>query len=502
MIKIFCNKKEKDLKNFWNHIVFHPTDAIEDDWGKRILDKIAEDNAAKTVRIYSMMEDIFTCDENGDIKADYTLNDYRIDYLLSKGFKPHIVYAFIPGWLCERTDITNHSQKSKTRYKGKMLYNSRVTDYSKWAEICRQYTRHIVEKYGEEIVSGWRIHCYNEPDHKGFFYNDAPDMYARLREYCKLYDAFEEGVTSVSKKIPIGGPALAQSGYNLEFLELFLNHVRDNNKKLDFICFHSYGSSISNLNDGTRPLRIRGPLFNAQSIAKIAGICGFSETPLIWDEWGALGSGFLNVEECPKAIFRETEVYSAYFVKMLTHLDEIEFPVEEMMICLSGQHEMKTDFSGFRNFFTLNFYQKPIYNAFVLAARLGNEKLSFYVRRTHEHVSVMPTRHKDGHMSVLFAYADAEFRNELPEIEVPIRFLETGGKYRIEKYVIDEDNANAIKKYRELGCPDNPTEEQKKQIREFATLKPEAAGEISSDKPDYSFAMKNNSVVLLELYPY
>ena len=82
MIRIFTDKKEKDLKNFWNHIVFHPTDAIEDDWGKRILDKCAEDKAVKTVRIYTMMEDIFTLDENGEMHADYTLNDYRIDYLL------------------------------------------------------------------------------------------------------------------------------------------------------------------------------------------------------------------------------------------------------------------------------------------------------------------------------------------------------------------------------------------------------------------------------------
>ncbi|MBQ2742805.1 MAG: hypothetical protein IJF32_08380 [Oscillospiraceae bacterium] len=501
MIKIFCDKKEKKLRNFWNHIVFHPTDAIEDDWGRRILDKCAEDKAVKTVRIYSMMENIFSLDENGEITADYELNDYRIDYLLSKGFEPHIVYAFIPGWLCERTDITNKAQKGKTRYKGKMLYNSRVTDYSKWEEICRQYTRHIIDKYGEETVSGWRVHCYNEPDHKGFFYNDAPDMYARLSEYCKLYDAFEAGVTSVSGKIQIGGPALAQSGYNLEFLELFLNHVRENNKKLDFIAFHSYGASVGKLNDGISHLRVRGSFYNAFTIAKITKLCGFGNLPLVWDEWGALSEGYLNIEDCPKAIFRENEVYSAYFVKLLTELDEIDAPFEKMMICLSGQHEMKADFSGLRNFFTLNFFPKPIYNAFVLAGKLGEEKLSFYARRTHEHVSVMPTVHEDGHISVLFAYADAELRNELPEIEVPLRFLGIDRAYRVEKYIIDKKHANAIEKYRELGCPDNPTDEQKKEIYDFATLKAESAGEISPENSNYEFMMENNSVVLLELYP-
>ena len=38
---------------------------MEDAWGKRILDKMSEDNAIDTVRIYAMLEDIVYIDENG-----------------------------------------------------------------------------------------------------------------------------------------------------------------------------------------------------------------------------------------------------------------------------------------------------------------------------------------------------------------------------------------------------------------------------------------------------
>jgi len=31
MIKVNCNNVLKKQHNFWNHIHFHPTDAIEDD---------------------------------------------------------------------------------------------------------------------------------------------------------------------------------------------------------------------------------------------------------------------------------------------------------------------------------------------------------------------------------------------------------------------------------------------------------------------------------------
>ena len=40
MIKIF-NETEKIQKNFWNNCLFHPTDAVEDAWGKRILDTMS-----------------------------------------------------------------------------------------------------------------------------------------------------------------------------------------------------------------------------------------------------------------------------------------------------------------------------------------------------------------------------------------------------------------------------------------------------------------------------
>ena len=66
MKKVFVDaqKPVKKVNNFWNHIHFHPTDAIEDVWGQRILDSVAADRAAKMVRIYAMLEDIVYEGEN------------------------------------------------------------------------------------------------------------------------------------------------------------------------------------------------------------------------------------------------------------------------------------------------------------------------------------------------------------------------------------------------------------------------------------------------------
>ena len=52
-LQINTSERTRTIHNFWNHIHFHPTDAIEDDWGQRILNRIHEDGIAGTVRTVS-----------------------------------------------------------------------------------------------------------------------------------------------------------------------------------------------------------------------------------------------------------------------------------------------------------------------------------------------------------------------------------------------------------------------------------------------------------------
>lgn len=506
MINIDTGQVSKKLRKFWTGAVFHPTDAIEDDWGKRILDRIADDKALDTIRIYTMMEDIVTLDEQGNMQYDFTLNDYRLDYLLSRGFHILLAYAFLPPWLCADADRTSAVSKNKTRYKGKMIVASYATDYSKWQEICRAYTAHIVERYGEDVVATWQLQCYNEANIEPFFMKGEKDPVRRSEEYCKLYDGFEAGIRAVSEKLCIGGPAMAEPRVDEQFLIHFLRHIRQHKRKLDFISFHTYGCSPAEINSGERPLHLKNSLPSFDSVLRICKEEGFADLPLICDEWGAACSGFYNIEECPGLWFRETEMYAAYFTKMLTLYDEMDLPLDMMMICLSGQHEMVTDFSGFRNFFTLNFYPKPIYNAHILASRLGTDKLCFELTDRMDptvagYLSVLPTRHEDGHISILLAYADDAFLENLPDTEITLNLMGLQQTAKVQLTRIDKDHANAYTGYCRLGKPDTPTEAQKEDIHAFACCHTEDYGTVSPTDPQFLLPMTNHAVVLIEITP-
>jgi len=498
MIRIFTDKKEKDLKNFWGHIVFHPPNAIEDDWGRLYLDKIAEDGAAKTVRIYSMFEEMVTLDENGEMQFDFSKNDARIDYLLGKGFKPHISYGFFPPWLAAEQE----EDFLRCRYKDANFYASYPSDYSKWEEICRVYTKHLIDRYGEGNVIKWRVHCYNEPDSWAFFHKSA-DRRGRVLEYFKLYEAFVRGVTSACDKIQLGGPALAENPRSHEFYTDFLELVRKNGTRLDFITFHAYGTAGHHLKQGMEVFDTRGSLHQILDLIRLAKMYGFGDVPFLADEWGAVTAGYSGKEQNSLFEFRENEKYAAYFVRMLTLYDELNLPVEEMMICLSGQHDLEEDFGGHRNFFSKSCYPKPIYNAHVLANKLGDEKLHYYTERDHdEYVSVLPSRHSaDGHMSILLCYADDTFTAKRPTDDFEVKFSNLDQEYKIVKYVIDKTHANAYTKFLELGGPQNASAEVQQQIRDAGALVAEECGTVSPQNEFITLTMTENAVVLLELYP-
>ena len=489
-IRVFCDQKDKDLKNFWNHIVFHPTDAIEDEWGQQILEMCHKDGAAQTVRLYTMFEEMVTLDEQGQMHFDFSKNDYRLDYLVSKGFDILLSYAFVPGFLTDDADFY------KPRYKGNKLHIGKVVDYERWEEICRVYTQHIVDRYGEEQVAKWHLNCYNEPDSGNFFYKKCPDMDTKIAEFCKIYDGFEAGITSVSKKLCLGGPALAQSPRSFEFLAGLLHHIKETGRRIDFVNFHNYGAGPNMMHQLV--------LKYAQNITRVVKACGFEGLPLWCGEWGATGEGYKDIFKAPGNAFRDNEIFAAYFVKLLTYWDEQGAPFEKMLLCLSGQHDNEKDFLGYRSFVTKNGYPKPIYNAFVLAARLGTEKLCFFnADKTigGERVSIMPTKHPDGHMSILLAFGDDDLQKVFEPCRLTLELAGLDKTCRVEGYRIDANHANAITKYRELGCPDEPTEEQKAAIVEFAKLKAEDLGVVTPEDSAVKVNMISNTTLLLEIYP-
>jgi hypothetical protein len=178
---------------------------------------------------------------------------------------------------------------------------------------------------------------------------------------------------------------------------------------------------------------------------------GFDGIEIVLDEWGASAQGFFNIDECPSLIFREHEVYSAYFAKLVYKLIESGYNISKMMICLSGQHEMVTDFSGFRNFFTLNFITKPIYNAHLMTSKMGDHLLD--VKSENENVFTVPTKSGADKYGVLITYCSKYFEEDLPEINEQLVFTDDISDKTVTIYCIDKNNTNPYRMWERVGKP-------------------------------------------------
>ncbi len=467
MIKIACNSK-KIQKNFWNNCVFHPTDAIEDPWGRRILDQISADKAIKTIRIYTMFEDIVYLDENGKLCFDFRLSDLRLDYLTQKGYDVLLSYAGIPDCIASGKEQTSVS-KNKTRYKGKMWNASPPSDYALWEEICYQYTLHNVNRYGIKTVSRWRCQCFNEPDIPWFFFaslSEEEGVLERVEAYTKMYEGFARAIKRVSEKISVGGPALA---FVDDFLKLFLQNVKDKSLPLDFISLHDYGTKPEWLNDGSRPFCATDIVENISAHFDVIRACGFGHLPVLIDEWGMSNAGFYNKEECPSLLARENEIFSAYFVKLIREFLNSGIKVEMLAVCLSGQHEMTEDFSGFRNFFTLNFIKKPIYNAFILASCLGETLLKH--EQTDKNVAIIPTKTENGGYAVMLSYSEKNFDEDLTGTTETLVFDDEIIGKTATVWCIDKQNNNPYRLYLSKNIKE-PTKEDLELLRAEGNLKP------------------------------
>jgi beta-xylosidase len=190
---------------------------------------------------------------------------------------------------------------------------------------------------------------------------------------------------------------------------------------------------------------------------------------------------------------RETEVFSAYYVKLIAHYDRIGLPIDRMLICLSGQHEMKRDFTGFRGFFTLNGYPKPIYNAYVLASRLGREKLEVS-GDADENLEVLATRRGDGTVAILLGYADRSFSPSLSpcRLQIALPGLE---KKTAKLSIVDRTHANAMYAYAENGSPEHPTDAERETIARLAALSPT----LTRVGDGISAELSANAIMLIEI---
>ena len=136
---------------------------------------------------------------------------------------------------------------------------------------------------------------------------------------------------------------------------------------------------------------------------------------------------------------------------------------------------------------------KPIYNAYILAAKLKENVLAS--ESANENLIVLPTKDDEGNYAVMISYSSKHFGEDLPEIEENVEFSEDLTGRKVTVWCIDKETTNPYRLYQKMGI-ETPTEEEVKILREEGRLKP-VCEYICSKDDKLSLKLTANAMFLI-----
>ncbi|MGO3502147.1 Beta-xylosidase [Corynebacterium xerosis] len=424
-------------------------------------------------------------DADGAPFYDFTILDQAYDAIVEAGHHVLVEIGFTPRDLLppEADELTIPS--SPTAYSayeaGQWAYPPR--DYGRWRDLIAALAAHCLERYGAAEVDTWLWELWNEPDI--FYWRGTPE------QFHELYAATVEGVRSVLPEATVGGPAVTGGG--TEFLHGFLAHTEEHDLPLDFVSFHTKGSSFT-------PWRVYGPtggdapeqqspsahkmLYEVRSMLRVmAKFPAYRTLPAIIDECDAGVPAHFSFYDNANFRFQNTEYYPVFQVKLmkkLLDLSDLEGANIQQAMSWAFYFEGERYFEGTRAFLTADRIEKPLLNGYRLLSLLGETRVEASSDAAHgvelldqagggampEEIDVLASRDSAGRIvTALWRHTDDQYRTaDAPTpVSLTVRGLEAVA-YRLTHHRIDAEHSNSHTIWESLGSPQVPSDEQLAQI--------------------------------------
>lgn len=475
--------------------------------GKKLLSEIADLSPVPVyVRAHSLLvtdegpraalkwgsTNAYTEDSNGNPIYDWTVIDQIFDTYIERGMKPFAQIGFMPKALSTQPEPYRHYWKPGADYDEIYTgWSYPPNDYEKWAELVFQWVRHSVERYGKEEVESWYWELWNEPN-IGYWRGTT-------EEYIKLYDYTADAVKRALPTARMGGPETTgpRGRGAAEFLTTFLDHVTKGKNyvtgeigsPLDFITFHAKGSPrlveevvqmgiSSQLNDIDRGFEI------------VASYPELKHLPIVIGESDPEGCAACSEEDYPHYAYRNGTMYSSYTAAAFARKYELadRHGVNFLGAVTWGfEFEDQKWFAGFRDMAT-NGVNKPVLNVFRMFGMMGGQRVSVSggvngrglaysldsiltssVRGEAQDINALATIDENSAAAMVWNYHDDD--KEKAESPITLSFENIPvDKVLMHHYRVDKNHSNSYQVWLEMGSPQNPTQEQIKQLEEAGQL--------------------------------
>jgi len=508
-INVDATKTVGELEPFWASQIVHPTEFLLTEWGENFLKLLNRTGAARQyIRIYNQPEEAIRISESGKITYDWSRFDKMAEMILSSGNKPHVVFFGMPYELAAYPDAV------RKRPYGAVVCYSPPKDYRQWEEMCSDFTRHTIEKFGLEKVKQWTFRCWNEPDLGGFWYK------ADLPEYLKLYDYFAKAVKEVHPDIKIGGPGLSTTRTYKEpenfkfFLEHIVNGVNhatgEKGAPIDFLSVHTYGGTGGHGGIGREFPAVDYMIEQQIRYADMRDeYPSLKNLPINVEEWGVSASGTRGMDSEPMTVVRNSQYAAAFLTTLVEcHIrmkQENDRNIAKFIFCSSGYEKIpKHDFMGYRTFDTKNGFHKPILNAYKLLDRLAPEIIPVEITSGNKDVSAFATKGDKRITIIITNYQNDKIHNDGRAYPVKVNVesqWDSEDFVTLKHWRIDKNHSNSYTTFKKIGSPKLPNPFDIDAVKEKMNLEMiESPGQKTmGELGDIEFYLPCNGISMIEL---
>jgi xylan 1,4-beta-xylosidase len=471
-IEIDSNAPSHPLPHFWERM-FGSGRAIlslRDDY-RHDLREVKHITDFEYIRFHAIFHDevgLYDEDASGTPVYNYSYVDQIYDGLLANHIRPFVELSFMPKKLTSDPNALHA-----------FWYKQNVAppkDWNRWGQLIEAFTRHLVQRYGDDEVAQWYFEVWNEPNIDFWVGNPKEDT------YYQLYDEAARAVKRVSPRLRVGGPATAQAAW----VDRFLAHCKEKSVPVDFASTHVYGNDKAEDVFGTHEQVPRNQMV-CRAVKKVhdqIAASAYPKIPLIWTEYNADYGNQTQVTD------------SAYMGPFLANtIRECDGLTEFMSYwslsdVFEEQGVVKTPFYGGFGLLAERSIPKAAFNDFALLHRLGDKRLDVGSD------SALVTRRKDGSLEV------AVWNLFLPEEAgspktVTLRFRGLPHTRTARVTVVDKEHGSPLPAWGKMGRPTTPTEAQIAELRKAAEWPPTKTVNVTNGS--LTLTLEPHALALVEL---
>jgi len=424
---------------------------------------------------------IYTEDINGNPVYDWKIVDRIFDTYLQRGVKPYVQIGFMPKALSTKPEPYQHHWTPTAKYEE--IYTGWAyppKDYSRWAELVFQWTKHCRERYGKREVLTWYWEVWNEANIG--YWRGTPEEFRKLHDYA---------IDAVRRALPgarVGGADTAGSGgqFTRDFLEHSLSGKNfatgQTGTPLDFISFHAKGAP--KFVDGHVQMGIANQL---QAIDKgfaiVASYPALKDKPIVIGESDPDGCAACQGAQLG---YRNSTMYSSYTAASLAREYQL---ADKYNVNLEGaltwafEFEQQSYFAGFRVLAT-NGIDLPVLNVFRMFSQLTGKRIAVQSSaeipletivnegvRTRPDVSAVASIDKRTLAILAWHYYDDDVAGPDASVELTLKNLPIrSGNLKVREYRIDGEHSNAFTAWKNMGSPKEPSAAQYAELERAGRL--------------------------------